>query len=63
MKVNRTIYLTVNRLTLPLVDMPALEGKTLNFALYILDRSHLKLGDDLQARFHERIGTGTTVCW
>jgi beta-lactam-binding protein with PASTA domain len=25
--------------------MPALEGKTLNFALYILERSHLKLGD------------------
>ena len=46
-KVNRTIYLTVNRLTLPLVDMPALEGKTLNFALYILDRSHLKLGDTI----------------
>lgn len=46
-KVNRTIYLTVNRVTLPLVDMPALQGKTLNFALYILDRSHLKLGDTI----------------
>lgn len=44
-KVNRTVYLTVNRLSLPQVDMPALEGKTLNFALYILERSHLKLGD------------------
>lgn len=44
-KVNRTVYLTVNRLTLPLVEMPALEGKTLNYALEILKRSHLELGD------------------
>lgn len=44
-KINRTVFLTVNRLTLPLIDMPALEGKTLNFALEILKRSHLTLGD------------------
>lgn len=44
-KVNRTIYLTVNRVTLPLVDMPSLDGKSLNYALYLLQRSHLKLGD------------------
>ncbi|HML57852.1 MAG TPA: PASTA domain-containing protein [Ferruginibacter sp.] len=44
-KINRTVYLTVNRKTLPLVDMPALEGKTLNYALEILKRSHLVLGD------------------
>ncbi len=46
-KINRTILLTVNRITLPLIDMPALEGKTLNFALEILRRSHLKLGDTI----------------
>ncbi len=46
-KVNRTILLTVNRLTLPLIDMPALEGKSLNFALDVLKRSHLKLGDTI----------------
>lgn len=46
-KINRTILLTVNRVTLPLVDMPALEGKSLNFALYILKRSHLVLGDTI----------------
>ena len=46
-KINRTILLTVNRLTLPLIDMPALEGKSLNFALDILRRSHLKLGDTI----------------
>lgn len=44
-KINRTVYLTVNRLTLPLVDMPSLQGKTLNYALDILKRSHLTLGD------------------
>ena len=44
-KVNRTVYLTVNRVTLPLVEMPALEGKTYSFALEILRRSHLEAGD------------------
>ncbi len=44
-KINRTVFLTVNRLTLPMIDMPSLEGKTLNYALIILERSHLKLGD------------------
>jgi beta-lactam-binding protein with PASTA domain len=44
-KINRVVLLTVNRVTLPLVDMPALQGKTLNYALEILKRSHLSLGD------------------
>ena len=44
-KVNRTVFLTVNRLTLPTVDMPLLKGKSLAYALMILDKSHLKLGD------------------
>ena len=44
-KVNRTVYLTVNRYTLPLVDVPPLEGKSLAYALELLERSHLKLGD------------------
>lgn len=44
-KINRTVLLTVNRVTLPLVDMPSLQGKTLNYALEILKRSHLVLGD------------------
>lgn len=46
-KINRTILITVNRVTLPLIDMPALEGKSLNFAVEILKRSHLRLGDTL----------------
>ncbi|RYY49165.1 MAG: PASTA domain-containing protein [Chitinophagaceae bacterium] len=44
-KINRVVYLTVNRVTLPLVDMPSLQGKTLNYAIEILKRSHLVLGD------------------
>lgn len=46
-KINRVVYLTVNRVTLPLVDMPSLQGKTLNYALEILKRSHLVLGDTI----------------
>ncbi len=44
-KVNRTVILTVNRVTPPLIDMPSLEGKSLGFALEMLRRSHLVLGD------------------
>lgn len=46
-KINRTVFLTVNRVTLPLIEMPALEGKTLSFALDIMRRSHLVLGDTI----------------
>ncbi len=44
-KINRTVFLTVNRVTLPLVEMPALQGKTLSYAMMLLKRSHLELGD------------------
>lgn len=44
-KVNRTVLLTVNRVTLPLIEMPALQGKTFSYALILLKRSHLQLGD------------------
>lgn len=46
-KINRTVFLTVNRLVPPMVDMPRLEGQTLNFALDLLERNHLKLGDTI----------------
>ncbi len=74
-KINRTVFLTVNRLTLPMIDMPALEGKTLSFALEILKRSHLVLGDTtykadfmkgsvLEQSFNgNRITSGTKVPW
>lgn len=44
-KVNRTVFLTVNRYIPPMVVMPQLEGKSLVFALDLLRRNHLKLGD------------------
>ncbi|MEP6951789.1 MAG: PASTA domain-containing protein [Ginsengibacter sp.] len=44
-KVNRTVFLNVNPVVLPLVDMPKLEGLSLRFALDRLAKSHLQLGD------------------
>ena len=44
-KVNRTVFITVNRYIPPMVDMPKLEGQNLAFAIKMLERSHLKLGD------------------
>jgi beta-lactam-binding protein with PASTA domain len=46
-KINRNVFITVNRFTPPMISMPALEGKSLNYALAILERSHLKLGDTI----------------
>ena len=46
-KVNRTVFLTVNRITLPMVDMPKLEGQSLHFAMDMLARCHLQLGDTI----------------
>ncbi len=55
-KVNRTVFLTVNRLTVPLVEMPKLEGQNLSFALKILERNHLVLGDT-SSRFDFMMGS------
>lgn len=44
-KINRTVFLTVNRYTPPMITMPLLKGKSLSFALEILKRNHLQLGD------------------
>jgi beta-lactam-binding protein with PASTA domain len=44
-KINRTVFLTVNRYVPPMITMPQLEGKSLSFALDILAKNHLKLGD------------------
>lgn len=46
-KINRTVFITVNRYTPPLVSMPRLEGQNLSFALAMLERNHLKLGDTI----------------
>jgi beta-lactam-binding protein with PASTA domain len=44
-KVNRTVFLTVNRYVPPMIDMPKLEGQNLSFAIRMLERNHLTLGD------------------
>ena len=44
-KINRTVFITVNRYVPPMIAMPALEGKNLAYALNILQKSHLLLGD------------------
>lgn len=46
-KVNRTVFLTVNKVIPPMVEMPKLEGQSLNFALDMITRSHLSLGDTI----------------
>ncbi|MEJ7611924.1 MAG: PASTA domain-containing protein [Ferruginibacter sp.] len=74
-KVNRVVLLTVNRVTLPMVDMPALQGKSLGYAIEILKRSHLVLGDTtyradfmmgsvLEQRFNSAIiSSGAKIPW
>ncbi len=44
-KVNRTVFINVNPLSLPLVEMPRLEGLSFRFAIENLRKNHLKLGD------------------
>jgi hypothetical protein len=44
-KINRTVFLTVNRVVPPMIEMPKLEGQSLSFALDIMRRNHLQLGD------------------
>ena len=46
-KINRNVFITVNRVTPPMISMPSLEGKSLSYALEILARTHLKLGDTI----------------
>ncbi len=46
-KINRTVFLTVNRVVPPMIEMPKLEGQSLGMALSILERSHLKLQDTI----------------
>lgn len=46
-KINRTVFITVNRYVPPMVEMPRVEGQNLSFAIKILERNHLKLGDTI----------------
>jgi beta-lactam-binding protein with PASTA domain len=74
-KVNRTVFLNVNPSTLPMVDMPKLEGLSYRFALDKLTKNHLALGDTtmtpnfmkgsvLAQRYHgSKIEPGTKIKW
>jgi len=44
-KVNRTVFLNVNPATLPMIEMPNLEGLSYRFAVDKLSKNHLELGD------------------
>lgn len=46
-KINRTVFITVNRMVPPMIEMPRLEGQNLSFALTLLERNHLKLADTI----------------
>lgn len=65
-KVNRTVFITVNRYIPPMIDMPKLEGQNLAFAIRMLERSHLKLGDtsfrpDFTTAVLEQLYKGTRI--
>ena len=74
-KINRTVFITVNRFVPPMIVMPALEGKSLSYAVDILTKNHLLLGDTsfkpdfmkgsiLEQLFNgKRINAGTNVPW
>lgn len=47
-KVNRTVFLNVNPVELPMVAMPKLEGLSYRFAIENLRKNNLKLGDTTQ---------------
>ena len=57
-KINRTVFLTVNRVTLPMIEVLLLKGKTLSYAIMILEHSHLKLGD---TTFRPDFSSGTIL--
>lgn len=46
-KRGRTIYIVVNKESVPLIEMPNLMGASINSALHLLERANLKLGDTL----------------
>lgn len=74
-KVNRTVYLTINRAIPPEITIPKLEGLSFRFAYELLMRNHLKLGDTiyrpdfmkgsvLEQQYNgSRITAGTKVPW
>ncbi len=74
-KVNRTVFLTINRATPPPINIPKLEGLSFRFAYDMLLRNHLRLGDTihrpdfmkgsvLEQQYNgSRVTAGTKVPW
>lgn len=74
-KVNRTVFLTINRQTPPAITIPKLEGLSFRFAYDLLRRNNLKLGDTiyrpdfmkgsvLEQQYNgSRVTAGTKVPW
>ena len=74
-KVNRTVFLNVNPTTLPMMEMPHLEGISFRFAADKLAKNHLKLGDTtyrpnfmkgsiLEQRYQgTKIAAGSKIRW
>ncbi|MDB5200084.1 MAG: hypothetical protein JWO92_2047 [Chitinophagaceae bacterium] len=74
-KVNRTVFLTINRASPPDINVPKLEGLSLRFAYDLLRRNHLRLGDTiyrpdfmkgsvLEQQYNgSRVTAGTKVPW
>jgi beta-lactam-binding protein with PASTA domain len=74
-KVNRTVYLTINRAAPPDVTVPKLEGLSFRFAFDLLRKNHLRLGDTiyrpdfmkgsvLEQQYNgTRVTAGTQVPW
>ena len=74
-KVNRTVFLNINPVVLPMVEMPKLEGLSFRFAVDRLYKNHLKLGDTtyrpdfmkgsiLEQNYHgNKILPGTKLRW
>ncbi|HUS00964.1 MAG TPA: PASTA domain-containing protein [Chitinophagaceae bacterium] len=74
-KVNRTVYLTINRAAPPAVTVPKLEGLSYRFAYDLIRKNHLVVGDTiyrpdfmkgsvLEQQYNgSRITAGTQVPW
>lgn len=74
-KVNRTVFLNVNPVNLPMVEMPNLDGLSFRFAVDKLNKNHLILGDTtnkpnfmkgsvLDQQYNgQKIAFGTKVRW
>ena len=63
-KVNRTVFLTINRATTPAINMPKLEGLSFRFAYDMLQKKSPSVRRYyLSPRFYERLSFRATIQW